>query len=266
VENPTIGWSKDIISFKVMGQDPEIILESYSDIPENMVSALTDDLKSTKTEDISRIDTKLYKFNSLKTKLRNCLTPAFGDGIEESMPEGTSNKDGRILFILIISRNFPDKEAHTHIIRDYIMELEITKSNSVESYQRGIFRHLKQYNNIKGTEWKQIMNIIIKQYRKSDDPAFQTGLNIKFLSGPKKNRFFKWIVELIIWTIEMRQDFISQNLWPKIEIADNHEFTMMPMHATNSWTTNKKTKRSPINLGRWQRIMAIEEGPYLASL
>jgi hypothetical protein len=44
-----------------------------------MVSALTDDLKNTKTDDISRIDIKLYKLNALKTKLKNCLTPAFGD-------------------------------------------------------------------------------------------------------------------------------------------------------------------------------------------
>jgi hypothetical protein len=67
------------------------------------------------------------------------------------MPEGTSNKDSRIDFILIISRTFPDKEAQKHIIWDYIMELRITKSNSMESYQRGIMRHLKQYESIKGT-------------------------------------------------------------------------------------------------------------------
>jgi hypothetical protein len=34
-ENPTSGWSKNIISFKIIGQDPEInFLESYFDIPE----------------------------------------------------------------------------------------------------------------------------------------------------------------------------------------------------------------------------------------
>jgi hypothetical protein len=33
---------------------------------------------------------------------------------------------------------------------------------------------------------EKIMNNIIKQYEKNDDPAFQTGLNIKIISGPKK--------------------------------------------------------------------------------
>jgi hypothetical protein len=42
-----------------------------------------------KTDDISRIDTKLDKLSALKTKLKNCLTPAFGDDIKKSMPEGT---------------------------------------------------------------------------------------------------------------------------------------------------------------------------------
>jgi hypothetical protein len=42
-----------------MGQDPEInFLESYFDIPGKMVSALTDN--------ISWIDTTLYKLNALK--------------------------------------------------------------------------------------------------------------------------------------------------------------------------------------------------------
>jgi hypothetical protein len=88
-----------------------------------MVSALTDDLKNTKKDGISQIDTKPLK-KTEKTKLRNCLTPAFGYHIEESMPEGTSNKDGCIYFIIIISRNFLDKEAHKHIIRDNTMELK----------------------------------------------------------------------------------------------------------------------------------------------
>jgi hypothetical protein len=40
-ENPTIGWSKDILGFKVVGQQPEInLLESYFDIPEYMISVL----------------------------------------------------------------------------------------------------------------------------------------------------------------------------------------------------------------------------------
>jgi hypothetical protein len=38
VKKMTIGWSKDILSFKIMGQDPPInFLERYFDIPENMI-------------------------------------------------------------------------------------------------------------------------------------------------------------------------------------------------------------------------------------
>jgi hypothetical protein len=70
-----------------------------------MVSAPTDDLKNTKIEDISQVDTKLFKLNALKTKLINCLTPAFGYDIKELMPEETSNKYGHIYF-------FSEKEAH----------------------------------------------------------------------------------------------------------------------------------------------------------
>jgi hypothetical protein len=58
VENPTSGWSIDILGFKVMGQETEInFMESYFDIPKNMISALADDLKNMKTDDISWIDT-----------------------------------------------------------------------------------------------------------------------------------------------------------------------------------------------------------------
>jgi hypothetical protein len=78
------------------------------------------------------IDTTLYKMNALKTKLRNCLAPAFGDDIKESMPEGTINNNGHSYFIINISRTFPGKEAHTHTIWEYMMELKITKSNSME--------------------------------------------------------------------------------------------------------------------------------------
>jgi hypothetical protein len=109
-----------------MGQEPEInFQESYVDIPENnMVSALTDDLPKTRKQMTSvgliQNFTRQGKLTvHLKTELRNCLTPAFGDALEESMPEGISNKDGCIYFIVIIACTFPDKEAHKHIIRDY---------------------------------------------------------------------------------------------------------------------------------------------------
>jgi hypothetical protein len=51
------------------------------------------------------------------------------------MPKDISNKYGRIFLCLIISGNFPDKEAHKDIIYNYIMELKVTKSNSMESYR-----------------------------------------------------------------------------------------------------------------------------------
>jgi hypothetical protein len=69
------------------------------------------------------------------------------------MPMDMSNNDGRIYCCLIISRTFTDKEAHKEIIKNYILELKITKSNSMESYRRDLLRHLKAYENIKGTEW-----------------------------------------------------------------------------------------------------------------
>jgi hypothetical protein len=144
-----------------------------------MTSGLVDDLKTTKREDINNIDSKLYKLNALKT---------------------------------IILRIFSDKEAHKDILPNYIMELQITKSNSMESYQRDILRHLKQYENIKGTERKKITNTIIKQYRKINEPAFQTGLNTKIFMGPTEHKYHQWIVNKIKWMITTGQDLISRNL------------------------------------------------------
>jgi hypothetical protein len=68
------------------------------------------------------------------------------------MPMGISNNDGRIYFCLIISRTFPDKDAHKEISKNYTLELKITKSNSMEYYQRDILRYLKAHENIKGME------------------------------------------------------------------------------------------------------------------
>jgi hypothetical protein len=53
----------------------------------------------------------------------------------------------------------------------------------MESYQRALLRHLKAYKNIKGVEGKNIITTIIKQYRKIDEPAFQTGLNTQIIDG-----------------------------------------------------------------------------------
>jgi hypothetical protein len=57
------------------------------------------------------------------------------------MPPGLSHKDGRI-FIELVSHTFPDKEAHKRIIYEYILKLEITESNNMESFTREIRRHI----------------------------------------------------------------------------------------------------------------------------
>jgi hypothetical protein len=93
--NLTIGWSKDILSFQIMGQGPVInLLKKYFNIPSNKIAGLQDDLKNTKEGDLKNLDTKLHKVKALKTKLRNCLTHSFGDHIEESMPMHINSNDG----------------------------------------------------------------------------------------------------------------------------------------------------------------------------
>jgi hypothetical protein len=82
-------------------------------------------------------------------------------------------------------------------------------------------------------------NNINEQYWKTDEPAFQTRLNIKILSGPKKQSFYKWIFQMIKWIIDTRQDLISRNLWQGIDVADYQEITMMPMHQKSPWNNNK---------------------------
>jgi hypothetical protein len=52
------------------------------------------------------------------------------------MPLGLSNKDGRILFIKLISHTFPYKEAHKRIIYEYILKLEIAESNNMGGFQQ----------------------------------------------------------------------------------------------------------------------------------
>jgi hypothetical protein len=38
-----------------------------------------------------------------------------------------------------------NKDAHKEITKNYILELKITKSNSMESYQRDLIKHSKAY-------------------------------------------------------------------------------------------------------------------------
>jgi site-specific recombinase XerD len=133
---------------------------------------------------------------------------------------------------LIISRTFPDKDAHKEIIKNYILELKITKSNSMGSYQRDLLKHLKAYENIKGTECKKIITNIITEYLKTNKAVLQTGLNTRILVGPTGHHYHKWLLEMIRWTLETRQDLVSRNLWPKIEVIEDVEMTTMPIHQT----------------------------------
>jgi hypothetical protein len=68
------------------------------------------------------------------------------------MPIGLSNKDGQLFFIKLVSHTFPDKEAHTRIMYEYILKLEITESNNIEGFQRELQRHIKKYDAIQGSE------------------------------------------------------------------------------------------------------------------
>jgi hypothetical protein len=55
--SPTIGWSKDILGFQIMGQVPGIILlKTFFDIPSNMIAGLQDDLKNTTEEALNNLD------------------------------------------------------------------------------------------------------------------------------------------------------------------------------------------------------------------
>jgi hypothetical protein len=127
-ENP-IGWNNKLINFQLMDNTikPFNFLEGYFDIPDTTVDALKDDLKCTKQEDLQKPTSQLYRPYSSRTKLKNCLTPDLARDIRTSMPTIIINKDGHIFFINIVSQIFPDKEAHTCIIYEYILKLEITQ-------------------------------------------------------------------------------------------------------------------------------------------
>jgi hypothetical protein len=101
---------------------------------------------------LMQVHSKMYKLHCLKTKLKNCLTPDLALDIETSMPPGLPNKDGHLFFVKLVLYTFPDKEAHKRIIYEYILKLEITESNNMESFQRELRRHTIQYEAIQGTE------------------------------------------------------------------------------------------------------------------
>jgi hypothetical protein len=244
-ENPTIAWNQHITHFQPdKEEEPLNFLERYFDLPEDISQKLQLDLDTNRMADIMQVNSKLYKLHFLKTKLKNCLTPDLALGIYTSMPPGISNKDGRLFFIKLVLHTFLDKEAHKRIIYEYILKLEITESNNMESFQRELRRHVIQYEAIQGTKWKKITNHIIKQYQKIDSPPFYTGFNMIVVDGPSTNQTkYEWIINLLTCTTASRHDLLSRNLWPKPEIKTGQELNTMPMH-DNQWGNGTNAWRS----------------------
>jgi hypothetical protein len=110
-ENPTIRWNQEITNYQPTDKtsEPFNFLEKYFDLPDNMTGTLMNNLADAKIVDLISPALQLYKLHFLKTKLKNCLTSDLAHDIEASMPIGLSNKDGRILFIKLVSHTFPDK-------------------------------------------------------------------------------------------------------------------------------------------------------------
>jgi hypothetical protein len=174
-ENPTISWNQDITNFQPnKNSEPFNFLERYFDLPDDMTTKLMSDLADAKQIDLVQPSSQLFKLHCLKTKLKNCLTPDLARDIDASMPPGLSHKDGCIYLIKLVSHTFPDKEAHKRIIYEYILKLEITESNNMESFTREIQRNIKQYDAISGSKWKKITSHNIRQYQNIDSQPFNT--------------------------------------------------------------------------------------------
>jgi hypothetical protein len=142
-DNLTISWNQDITSYQPNeNSKPFNFLERYFDLPDDMTNTLMNDLADAKQIDLVQPASQLFKLHCLKTKLRNCLTTDLARDIDASMPPGLGHKDWRIYFIKLVSHTFPDKEAHKQIIYEYILKLEITESNNMESFTRELRRHI----------------------------------------------------------------------------------------------------------------------------
>jgi hypothetical protein len=244
-ENPTISWNQDITNYQpTENSESFIFIERYFDLPDDMTTKLMNDLADAKQIDLVQPSSQLFKLHCLKTKLKNCLTPDLTHDIYASMPPGLSHKDGRIYFIKLVSHTFPDKEAHKRIIYEYILKLEITESDNMESFTREIRQHIKQYDAISGSEWKKITNHIIRQYQKIDSQPFNAGFNMIIVEGPSaSNTKYGWLCILLDWTNNTRHDLITRNLWPKPEITTNQELNTMPLH-DKPWGTELNSWRS----------------------
>jgi hypothetical protein len=163
VENPTISWNQDNTNYQPNeDSEPFNFFERYFDLLDDTTNTLMNKLADAKQIDLVQPASQLFKLHCLKTKLKNCLTTDPVHDIDASMPTGLSHKDGRLFFIKLVSKTFPDKEAHKRIIYWYILKHEITESNIMESFTRELRRHIKQYDAIQGSEWKKITNHIIR--------------------------------------------------------------------------------------------------------
>jgi hypothetical protein len=244
-ENPTISRNQDITNYQPNeNSEPFNFPERYFDLPDDMTNTLMNDVADAKQIDLVQPASQLFKLHCLKTRLKNCLTTDLAHDIDASMPIGLSRKDGRIYFIKLVSHTFPDKESHNRIIYEYILKLEITESNNMESLTREIRQHIKQYDAISGSEWKKITNHIIRQYQKIDSQPFNTGLNMIIVQGPSaSDTKYGWLCILLDRTNNTRHDLITRNLWPKPEIATNQELNTMPMH-DKPWVTELNSWRS----------------------
>jgi hypothetical protein len=184
-KNPTISCNQDITNYQPNeNSEPFNFIKRYFDLPDDMTNTLMNELSDAKQIDLAQPASQLFKLHCLKTKLKNCLTTDLKHDIDAYMPTGLSHKDGRLFFIKLVSHTFPDKEAQKRIIYKYILKLEITESNNMESFTRELRRHIKQYDSIQGSEWKKITNHIIRHYQKIDSPPFNTGFNMIIVWGP----------------------------------------------------------------------------------
>jgi hypothetical protein len=168
-KNPTMSWNQDITNYQPNeDSEPFNFLKRYFYISDDMTNTLMNELADAKQIDLAQSASQRFKIHCLKTKLKNCLTADLTHNIDASMPTGLSH--GRLLFIKLLSNTFPDKESNKRIIYEYILQLEITESNNMESFTTELRRHITQYDAIQGSEWNKITNHIIKQYHKIDSP------------------------------------------------------------------------------------------------
>jgi hypothetical protein len=148
------------------------------------------------------------------------------------MHTGVRKKYGRIYFIKVILHTFPDKEAYKHISCDYVLKLEITQSNNMESFQResDTSKNMMRFKVMNGKINKPYHQAI----QKIDEPAFQTGFNTRIIAGPTQQTKYAWLGTLLVWTYNTCHNLVSRNLCTNPEVSNNQELNIMPMHQ-NTW-------------------------------